>query len=518
MNRTRWTKAAVGLVGLLLASGAGAEPLPPLIVETTIQAPIQDVWDAFHVESERTWMTPSNSVDLRIGGLIKCSYEPNADLDGDHAIQHEILALEPGRRIVERLVKGPVDFPHTPAVLGSVGILELDPIGPEATRVRSVMMGIEDTPAGVAAYEFFKEGNPFTFDAAKAHLERPDQARRTERLLGMLGALVGGEWIHEGKAPDGRRFRVRNVVRYGPDGRSLVANGWLGFGDAGMYDHGPTMVWSDPDGVVRFSSVHEEGTIGSGTIRLLGDTETSESFEWDWNALQPDGGRQHFAITCVILDPDRYTAQFEMIGPGGNRVSFGEPIEYRRLDVAPERFRTLTSGEVIGAAHSASTTTERHGMDQDRRIEVTEVIPAGIDEVWRSWTTSEGMTAFIGAPSDIELRRGGKYEIYFDAEGEPGSRGSETCEVVSYIPGKMLSFTWNAPPRFPNVRILHTWVVVEFTLISDDQTQVTLSHCGWDENMARYPQHREEWEGTHAYFEAAWPRVIAALKAQYQKH
>lgn len=518
MKKSGWmTSVVVGIGACASApSAALAEgTLPPLVVEGVVHAPIGEVWDAFFTEDGRTWMTPECSIDMEVGGLIRCSYIPGSDLEGDSAIHHRILAFEPGRRMVSELAKGPDGFPHTEAMLGSVGIFELDPIGSHATSMRSVILGLRDDEQGRAAYEYFKEGNAFTLDAARSHLEPRDQAERTDRLMRMLGALVGGEWIHEGKAPDGRAFRVRNVARFGPDGASILANGWLGFGDAGMYDHGPTMVWRDPDGVVRFSSVHEQGTIGSGTIRLLGDTQSSDSFEWDWHSLQPDGSEQHFAITCTVLDQDRYTAQFELIGPSGARAPFGDPIEYRRVDIAPERFRTLTTGEVLASGAAAK---EAHTMDHGKRIEVTEVIPAPIDEVWKSWTTSEGMTAFIGAPSDIELRRGGKFEIYFDETAPQGSRGSETCEVVSYMPGRMLSFTWNAPPKFTNVRFIHTWVVVEFNPVSDDQTEVTLTHCGWDENMRLHPQHRDEWEGTYAYFEAAWPRVIAALKSHHERH
>jgi len=68
-----------------------------------------------------------------------------------------------------------------------------------------------------------------------------------------------------------------------------------------------------------------------------------------------------------------------------------------------------------------------HGADNPiggRRIETRESIPAPIDEVWRSWTTSSGVSAFLGVEADIDCRRGGKYKIYFDEAAWPRVMGA----------------------------------------------------------------------------------------------
>jgi len=333
MRMNWWTVAMVGAFALLNMRTAASAELEPLVVEAVIHAPIQEVWDSFYSEEGRAWMTPVNSIDLRIGGLIKSSYVPGADLDGDHAIHQEILAYELGRRMVAKQVRSPTSFPNREGLQGVVGTLEFDPLGPDATRVRSIMSGFPETPAGEAVYAFFKEGNAYTFDSAKAHLERPDQAQRTERALGLLGSLAGGEWIHESETPDGDRFRIRNVVRKGPDGASLLANGWLGFGDAPMFDHGPTLVWLDPDGVIRFTGVHETGAVSSGTISLVDD----DTVEWDWIERSPSGERTHYLVSMTFPGGERYDATIEAVGDDGVRTPFAGPFEYRRVEAATER-------------------------------------------------------------------------------------------------------------------------------------------------------------------------------------
>jgi uncharacterized protein YndB with AHSA1/START domain len=130
-----------------------------------------------------------------------------------------------------------------------------------------------------------------------------------------------------------------------------------------------------------------------------------------------------------------------------------------------------------------------------------EVIVSGsLHDVWNAWTTNEGVRTFFAPDSDIELSIGGKFEILFNSKEHEGVRGSETCKVLSYLPEKMLSFSWNAPPEFPNVRNGEkSWVVVEFTSLSDTKTKVLISHIGWREG--------EEWEQVYQYFYRAWKSV-----------
>lgn len=84
------------------------------------------------------------------------------------------------------------------------------------------------------------------------------------------------------------------------------------------------------------------------------------------------------------------------------------------------------------------------------------------EKMWWYWTTSEGLKSFFCESSRIEITPLGAYEIYFSMDWPEGERGSEGCKVLSYLPNKMLSFTWNAPPKYDEVRnhIYKTWVVI----------------------------------------------------------
>jgi len=151
-------------------------------------------------------------------------------------------------------------------------------------------------------------------------------------------------------------------------------------------------------------------------------------------------------------------------------------------------------------------------IDMDREIRVQQVVPALVGDVWASWTTGEGFAAFAGAKATIELSPGGDFVIEWDESAEPGDRGSEGCEVLSFHHEKMLSFSWSAPPQFENVRQARTTVVIYFQAEGEDRTRVTLHHHGWPEAGAD-----AEWDSVFEYFTKAWPSVLTWCAEHHAK-
>jgi uncharacterized protein YndB with AHSA1/START domain len=138
-------------------------------------------------------------------------------------------------------------------------------------------------------------------------------------------------------------------------------------------------------------------------------------------------------------------------------------------------------------------------------IRKTITIDCNIDTVWWKWTNHDGLKTFLGGDNKIELKPGGAYEIYFLPDNPPGQKGGEGNIVLSYLPKTMISFTWNAPPQFPEIRNHEhkTWVVVELQEVNDNSTRVNLSHLGWLEG--------EQWDAVYDYFDRAWSVVLEWL-------
>src|SRR5215471_19242123 len=79
--------------------------------------------------------------------------------------------------------------------------------------------------------------------------------------------------------------------------------------------------------------------------------------------------------------------------------------------------------------------------EKEPRVLVREaILPVSRAEAWHYWTSDEGIQQSVGVKgSDIELKNGGKYEIYFGMDYPVGKRGTEGCKVLCYDPLEMLA-------------------------------------------------------------------------------
>ena len=135
---------------------------------------------------------------------------------------------------------------------------------------------------------------------------------------------------------------------------------------------------------------------------------------------------------------------------------------------------------------------------------------ASPDDVWSAWTTLDGVRRFLAEDARLDIRPQGAYELLFDLSAPPGRQGSEGCRVLSFVPGRMLSFTWNAPPDFPESRKeLAQWVVLFFDPVGDHRTLVRLMELGWKQSA--------EGEAVYRYFDRAWSLVLARLAYSFAK-
>lgn len=193
------------------------------------------------------------------------------------------------------------------------------------------------------------------------------------------------------------------------------------------------------------------------------------------------------------------------------------------LQVASEdEARTIMENEpsIIGGVHTYKIqpmvlslladfiSPDRYVVDNSDKMLVKEItVSASIDDVWEAWTTTEGVKSFFSTSADVQLRVGGRYEIYFLLDKEYGFRGSEDCKILSFLPKRLLSFEWNAPPDFGRLRNKKTQVILEFEKANRKEVKVTLTQHGWGIG--------EEWDKLYGYFDNAWSYVLDNLKRRF---
>ncbi|MCB9548066.1 MAG: SRPBCC domain-containing protein [Myxococcales bacterium] len=189
-----------------------------------------------------------------------------------------------------------------------------------------------------------------------------------------------------------------------------------------------------------------------------------------------------------------------VIDPAGNRLGL----------IFNPHFAVPARGAVTISDPPATTLGAPDGALADVDLVWTRALSAPRAAVWAAWSSAEGLAAWFADEVRMELRIGGPFEILFFGP-EVAERGSEGSKVLAFVPGRLLAFSWNAPPHLKHTRPQLTWVTVELA-DADGGTALTLTHTGWPAAGFEAGGH-PDWPATHAYFKAAWPRVLDALAA-----
>jgi len=129
------------------------------------------------------------------------------------------------------------------------------------------------------------------------------------------------------------------------------------------------------------------------------------------------------------------------------------------------------------------------------------VVNAGVEEVYKTWTTPEGIKTFFAPECEVELKLFGPYHIYFNPQNPVGTKGAEDEMIISFQKNRMLSFTWGFPPVLPDLRNNQkTIVVLRFKDLGNNKTKVIFTQSGWGEG--------EDWDKGYEYFDYAWKEVV----------
>ena len=112
------------------------------------------------------------------------------------------------------------------------------------------------------------------------------------------------------------------------------------------------------------------------------------------------------------------------------------------------------------------------------------VVNAPIDEVWKAFTTKEGIEAWMVAKTDIDLRPGGSWRTSYSATSTLDDDTAIQQEILAFDAPRMFSFRTVNPPRtfpFP-AAIVKTWTIVYFEPTAEARTRVTIRMLGFSDD------------------------------------
>lgn len=112
------------------------------------------------------------------------------------------------------------------------------------------------------------------------------------------------------------------------------------------------------------------------------------------------------------------------------------------------------------------------------------IVNAPPQEVWKAWTTKEGIESWMVAKTQIDLKVGAIWKTSYSKDSTLDDDGSIHQQILSMDPGRMLSFrTVKSPKNFPYAEpISKTWVVVYIDPAGEGKSRVTVKMLGFGED------------------------------------
>jgi uncharacterized protein YndB with AHSA1/START domain len=140
----------------------------------------------------------------------------------------------------------------------------------------------------------------------------------------------------------------------------------------------------------------------------------------------------------------------------------------------------------------------RNGTGKVLVLEVT--VPAARAEVWKGFSTSEGLSSWLAPNAVVDLKPGGDWMVRFPGGSSAGGT------IVSFVPQKEIVISALAPEKFPTVRAQRT--TARFELEDHGTgTLVRLTQTGWKDG--------DEWDRAYEYLTAGNAQLLATLHRRF---
>jgi uncharacterized protein YndB with AHSA1/START domain len=127
-------------------------------------------------------------------------------------------------------------------------------------------------------------------------------------------------------------------------------------------------------------------------------------------------------------------------------------------------------------------------------------VPASQADVWKAFTTSDGLSTWLTPGAVVDLRSGGEWTAHYPG----GHTGGGT--ILSIAPQQELTLAALAPEQFPDVRSQRTTAKFEF-ISEGSSTLVRLTQTGWKTG--------EEWDKAYDYLAKGNAQLLWTLHRRF---
>ncbi len=146
----------------------------------------------------------------------------------------------------------------------------------------------------------------------------------------------------------------------------------------------------------------------------------------------------------------------------------------------------------------------------ERVLQQSVVVNASLEEVWKTFTTSEGLRTFVAPVITVELKTGGDWFANYKVGAKVGDPGTIHNTVLNYLPMEMFSIKIGLTEFFPKeLRDANSlFEVITFKEVGPQQVRVTSSVVGWQKGA--------DWDKTYEFFRRGDEATFKALLWRFQ--
>jgi uncharacterized protein YndB with AHSA1/START domain len=158
-----------------VSNSSFTEPSGDRAIQLSIDVPASshDAFAAFTTSAGfASWAVPIAKVELRIGGYIEASYDPDSKLGDPGNIKNQIIAYVPDRLLVIHNVQAPAGFADPELFRRTATVIEFSALDSGHTRVTITNLGYGTGERFDTLYRHFEWGNAYTLQELKTRFEK----------------------------------------------------------------------------------------------------------------------------------------------------------------------------------------------------------------------------------------------------------------------------------------------------------------------------------------------------------
>jgi uncharacterized protein YndB with AHSA1/START domain len=129
-------------------------------------------------------------------------------------------------------------------------------------------------------------------------------------------------------------------------------------------------------------------------------------------------------------------------------------------------------------------------------LQLSIIVPATVKEVWKLFTTDEGLKKWIAPVAKIDMKIGGSIRTNYDSNKTVDDSSSIKLDIINYIEYEMLTLKVNLNNSFPaeaKKEDKNLQEILQFVKVGEHETKIISTMVGWGQGS--------HWDKAYSFFE-----------------